>query len=58
LHPHAPPQHPPPDDAGDDPPDDLLPLPCAANTDSWIVFFALAHLGHVILVFPFITMRS
>jgi len=36
----------------------LLPFAGAAKTESWIVCFALAHFGHVIFVFPFITMRS
>jgi hypothetical protein len=42
----------------DDPPPALLPFPCAANTESWIVFFALSHFGHVIDCFWFITIRS
>jgi len=39
-------------------PDALLPLPCAAKTDSWTVCFALSHFGQVIAVFCFITKRS
>jgi hypothetical protein len=56
--PQAPPQQPPEPDAGDDPPDAFVPLPCAANTESWIVLFALAHFGQVIFVLPFITIFS
>jgi len=57
LQPHAPPQHPPPDDS-EKLEEVLLPLAGAAKTESWIVLFALEHFGHVIFVFPFITMRS
>jgi hypothetical protein len=57
--PHAPPQHPPPDDPEEeDPPDAFVPFPCAANTESCIVLFALAHFGQVTFVLPFSTMRS
>jgi hypothetical protein len=62
LQPHEPPQHPPPEDGAEppeeDPPEDFVPFDGAAKTESWIVLFALAHFGHVIFVFPFITMRS
>jgi hypothetical protein len=58
LQPHEPPQHPPPEDGADEPPEDFVPFEGAAKTESWIVFFVLAHFGHVIFVFPFITMRS
>jgi hypothetical protein len=62
LQPHEPPQHPPPEDGAElpeeDPPEDFVPFDGAAKTESWIVFFVLAHFGHVIFVFPFITMRS
>jgi hypothetical protein len=36
----------------------LLPLAGAAKTESWMVCFALVHFGQVILVPPFITIRS
>jgi hypothetical protein len=36
----------------------LLPFPCAAKTESWIVFFPLSHFGHVIDCFWVITIRS
>jgi hypothetical protein len=61
LQPQPPPQHEPPEpDADPDevPPLALLPFPCAAKTESWIVLFALSHLGHVMAWFWFITMRS
>jgi hypothetical protein len=58
LQPQAPPQQPPPEDPEEGPLEDLLPFAGAAKTDSCMVFLALAHFGHVIFVFPFITMRS
>jgi hypothetical protein len=52
LQPQPPPQQEPPEPEmgpeDDDPPFALLPFPCAANTESWIVFFPLSHFGHVI----------
>jgi hypothetical protein len=63
--PQAPPQHPPPEDdepddepEEEDPPEAFVPLPCAAKTESWMVFLALAHFGHVTFVPEFSTMRS
>jgi len=58
LQPQAPPQQPPPDDPDEDPLEDLPALAGAAKTESWMVCLALAHFGHVIFVFPFITIRS
>lgn len=48
----------PPADDGEALPDDLLPFAGAANTESWMVFFALAHFGQVMAWVWFITMRS
>jgi hypothetical protein len=36
----------------------LAPLAGAANTESWMVCFELAHFGQVTVVLWFITMRS
>jgi hypothetical protein len=47
-----------PPEEGEEFADDLFPFPGAANTESWIVCFALSHFGHVIAWFWFITMRS
>jgi hypothetical protein len=38
--------------------DDLLPFAGAAKTESWIVCSPLAHLGQVMAVLLFITIRS
>jgi len=58
LQPQEPPQQPPPEEGTDEPPEDFLLFAGAAKTESWIVLFALAHFGHVIVVLRFITMRS
>lgn len=45
-------------DSPAEPPELLLAFEGAANTESWMVCFALAHFGHVMAVLWFITMRS
>jgi hypothetical protein len=48
----------PPEDAEEVPDEDFPPPEGAANTESWMVCFALEHFGQVIFALFFITSRS